>query len=68
MLSALPCSCGCPAARPTSPEYNLLRRDYCYEYEKRFYPSARFMARHGLRPKHRCTSLQDYRQRYACYR
>ncbi|KAL4426377.1 hypothetical protein ABPG77_004671 [Micractinium sp. CCAP 211/92] len=42
--------------------------DYCYEYEKRFYPSARFMARHGLRPKHRCTSLQDYRQRYACYR
>lgn len=42
--------------------------DYCYEYEKGMYPSPRFVARHGLRPKHRCTSLQDYRQRYACYR
>lgn len=26
------------------------------------------LARHGLRPKHRCSSLADYRQRYACHR
>jgi phosphodiesterase/alkaline phosphatase D-like protein len=42
--------------------------DYIYEYEKGVYPSRHFMARHGLRPKHRCTTLDDYRQRYACYR
>ena len=38
------------------------------EYEKGYYPSKRFQARHGLRPKHRCGSLADFRQRYACYR
>ncbi|KAL4430904.1 hypothetical protein ABPG75_006160 [Micractinium tetrahymenae] len=42
--------------------------DYIYEYQKYEYPGRRFVARHGLRPKHYCTSLQDYRQRYACYR
>lgn len=42
--------------------------DYIYEYDKGTYPSRQFMARHGLRPKHRCATLADYRQRYACYR
>eukprot|EP00887_Chlorella_sp_A99_P005400 scaffold1.g5400.t1 len=42
--------------------------DYIYEYPKGEYPGPRFQARHGLRPKHRCESLDDFRQRYACYR
>lgn len=69
-VTALPqdtSSCLQPARQSCS-AVHLGRRDYCYEYEKGMYPSPRFVARHGLRPKHRCTSLQDYRQRYACYR
>ena len=31
-------------------------------------PSSCVQARHGLRPKHECQTLADYRQRYACYR
>lgn len=42
--------------------------DYIYEYEKGEYPQKWQQARHGLRPKGRCTSLADFRARYACYR
>ncbi|KAI7841597.1 hypothetical protein COHA_004767 [Chlorella ohadii] len=37
-------------------------------YGKGYYPECRFQARHGLRPKHQCKTLDDFRQRYACYR
>ncbi|KAI3430585.1 hypothetical protein D9Q98_005178 [Chlorella vulgaris] len=42
--------------------------DYIYEYSKGYYPGKQFQARHGLRPKHKLKSLEDYRQRYACHR
>ena len=42
--------------------------DYIYEYEKYNYPDRMMQARHGLRPMNRCSSLEDYRQRYACHR
>lgn len=42
--------------------------DYIYEYPKYTYPMKFQQARHGLRPKHMCQTLADYRTRYACYR
>ena len=42
--------------------------DYIYEYSKGEYPERFQQARHGLRPKGPCRTLDDYRARYACYR
>lgn len=42
--------------------------DYIYEYEKYSYPERLQNKRHGLRPKHHCQNLKDYRERYATYR
>uniref|UniRef100_A0A1D2A9Z6 Phospholipase D n=2 Tax=Auxenochlorella protothecoides TaxID=3075 RepID=A0A1D2A9Z6_AUXPR len=42
--------------------------DYIYEYEPGFYPDPPFVGRGGLKPEHRLKTLDDYRERYACYR
>jgi len=42
--------------------------DYIYEYKNAEYPARHLRARTGLRPKAHCETLEQFRERYACYR
>jgi alkaline phosphatase D len=49
-------------------DFVLHAGDYIYEYGKYDYPDRIQNKRHGLRPKHGCDTVDDYRQRYQTYR